>query len=61
METKEIRLRLIEAAARAPAAAHGSKDWSTGVVETAEKWADWVDGGQTGREVLGLPKKKPVV
>jgi hypothetical protein len=50
----EVRLRLIEAAARAPVV---HKDGpAAGVLEVAKTWADWVLGSQKAG-TLGLPKK----
>jgi hypothetical protein len=50
----EVRLRLIEAAARAPVV---HKDGpAAGVLEVAKTWADWVFGSQKAG-TLGLPKK----
>lgn len=60
MDANEIRLRCIEAAARAPMVhAEGP---AAGVIATARSWFDWIVDGRPsnpdGREVLGLPKKK---
>lgn len=50
LSDREVRLRLIEAAARAP---NFHKDgFVAGVVETAKVWHEWVKGG-----TLGLPGK----
>ena len=63
MDEREIRLRCIEAAARAPMT-HES-GYSAGVLQAAGQWAAFVlqavkvDIAQDkGREVIGLPKKK---
>jgi len=60
MDQNEIRLRLIEAAARAPMA--HPDGFSAGVVATAEQWLRFVaplDGpaAKDPRGTLGLPKK----
>lgn len=53
LSDREIRLRCIEAAARAPIL---HKDGAAaGVLEVAQKWAGWVLDGKAGP--LGLPKK----
>lgn len=59
MDQTEIRLRLIEAAARNPDPRHAA-GFAASVVETATTWEAWVNfstagGGQ--RPILGVPKK----
>ena len=61
MNDIEIRLRLIEAAAAAPAAQAGhAGGFAAGVRETAQSWLDWISPTVVAdqREILGLPKKK---
>lgn len=62
METSELKLRLIEAAARAPNA--HAKGYAAGVLADAEAWLAWVldIGPNKGAEVpktgtLHVPKK----
>lgn len=58
MEPSEIRLRLIEAAAKNPIP---HKDgFASGVLEQAQKWEQWVNfstAGSAKTGTLGLPKK----
>jgi hypothetical protein len=56
MEQSEIKLRCIEAAARAPNNHVGG--FAAGVLETAKSWYDWVIPTEGARPVLGLPGKK---
>lgn len=52
MDEREIRLRLIEAAARNPVP---HKDgFAAGVLDAAQKWEQYVTGA---KGTLGLPKK----
>ena len=53
MDADEVRLRLIEAAARAPVVHPDGP--AAGVLETARAWEDWVVGR---KPTLGLPPKK---
>jgi hypothetical protein len=55
MDDREIRLRLIEAAAKAPNA--HSKGYAEGVLEQAARWEEFVFGKISGKPTLGLPKK----
>lgn len=52
MDEREIRLRLIEAAARHPTP--HPVGYAVGVLETAEKWEKYV---LSKSSTLGLPKK----
>lgn len=63
MDTNEIRLRCVEAAAKAPMT--HAEGYAKGVTETAAEWAAFIlQGAESGaaqdkcREVLGLPKKR---
>ena len=56
MDQAEIRLRLIEAAARNPTPHRDG--FAAGVVEMAEKWEDYILKN-SGKGTLGLPKKQP--
>jgi predicted Ser/Thr protein kinase len=61
MDANEIRLRLIEAAAKFPTT--HVDGYAAGVVDTAVRWLAWVErDGSTKdvdpRKVLGLPPKK---
>jgi hypothetical protein len=53
MDEREIRLRLIEAAAKAPNA--HSKGYAEGVLEMARQWEEFVL--KNSGKPLGLPKK----
>ena len=67
MDSLEIRVRLIEAAARHPHSTH-QDGHAAGVLAAAQLWFGWVVGvplagapatqPETMREKLGLPKKK---
>ena len=55
MDQAEIRLRLIEAAARNPDPRH-AEGFVASVLAAAQKWEEYVtDNGKKG--TLGLPKK----
>lgn len=55
MDEREIRLRLVEAAARFPVP---HKDgFAAGALEAAQKWEQYVLGKISGSGTLGLPKK----
>lgn len=58
MDTREMRVRLIEAATKIPHGSHHGGH-AAGVLETAQGWSKWVDDGGDikQRETLGLPKK----
>ena len=57
MDEREIRLRLIEAAARTPTP--HPEGYVTGVRRAAEDWLRWVVANERadGKSTLGLPKK----
>lgn len=55
MDAAEIRLRLIEAAARNPVP--HTDGFAAGVLEAAAKWEEFVTGKISGKGTLGLPKK----
>ena len=60
MEEREIRLRCIEAAAKAPIVHQDGP--AAGVLETAQRWAAWAmhgdqPAGQVAAGTLSLPKK----
>ena len=60
MDQAEIRLRLIEAAARNPTPHRDG--FAAGVLEAAQKWEQYVRGDSApqspqGKGTLGLPKK----
>lgn len=56
MDEREIRLRLIEAAARSPMV--HPEGFAAGVLETAAKWEEYVlPKISGGKGTLGLPKK----
>lgn len=56
MDEREVRLRCIEAAAKAPIVhANGP---AAGVLETAQAWAAWVLAQPAAKaSTLGLPRK----
>lgn len=55
MDDREIRLRLVEAAARFPVP---HKDgFAAGVLEAAKLWEQYVLSKNSGSSTLGLPKK----
>ena len=55
MDALEIRLRLVEAAARFPVP---HKDgFAAGALEAAQKWEQYVLSKNSGSGTLGLPKK----
>lgn len=58
MDQAEIRLRLIEAAARNPDPRHGG-GFAAAVLETVSKWEQYVvgAGAPPGKGTLTLPKK----
>lgn len=51
---REVRLRCIEAAARAPVVHQNGP--AAGVLAVAQTWAEWVSGVRPAP--LGLPQKK---
>ena len=55
MEEREIRLRLIEAAARNPQP--HDNGYAVSVREAAECWFRWVTNSTVSNKPLGLPKK----
>ena len=55
MDEREIRLRLIEAAARNPQP--HANGYAVGVQEAAECWFRWVTNLTVRNQPLGLPKK----
>ena len=58
MDVREIRVRLIEAAAKHPHGAH-SGGFADGVLKTAQEWEKWVgQDDEKARETLGLPKAR---
>lgn len=56
MDTAEIRLRCIEAAAKTPTVHRDGH--AAGVLETAAKWAEWVQPPPGKPGTLSLPDKK---
>lgn len=61
MDEREIRLRCIEAAAKAPNAHVGG--YAAGVLEQAGTWFNWIVGADRPQATLtkpplGLPKKQ---
>lgn len=59
MDQNEIRLRLVEAAARTPAAqAVDSSETARRVEEMARAWEKYVTPTPDGRQKLGLPEKR---
>ena len=55
MDQAEIRLRLIEAAARNPVPHPGG--FVAGVLAAAKEWEAYVNFPPAGKGTLGLPKK----
>lgn len=58
MTPEEVKLRLIEAAAKNPQP--HADGYGKGVVATAQQWLEWVQGkpAEAERKTLGLPPKK---
>lgn len=58
MDAVEIRMRCIEAATRTPLLHNDGP--AAGALETAKKWAAWIEGdqGKTPPRTLSLPVKK---
>lgn len=56
MDQAEIRLRLIEAAARNPDPRHAG-GFVAGVLAAAKEWEEYVNFQAAGKGTLGLPKK----
>lgn len=65
MDTRELRTRLIEAAAKHPHSTH-QDGHAAGVLAAASLWLVWVEADSSGsakvpeseREKLGLPKRR---
>lgn len=59
LDEREVRMRCLEAAARAGVGATDPQGPAAGVKQTAAGWADWVLAGTppSARVPLGLPKK----
>lgn len=56
MEPVEVRLRLIEAAAKNPTP--HAEGYAAGVLETVARWEKWVfENSGVSKGTLGLPKK----
>ena len=58
MNPVEVKVRLLEAAARLPQVHQDG--WAAGVQATAQGWYEWIfpERRADAREILGLPKKK---